>query len=29
MVPVRPGSSYTAEIDGIGSVEVSFTEVMP
>jgi 2-keto-4-pentenoate hydratase len=23
MVPVRPGSSYTAEIDGIGSVEVS------
>ena len=29
MVPVRPGSSYTADIDGIGSVEVSFTEVMP
>jgi 2-keto-4-pentenoate hydratase len=29
MVPVRPGSSYMAEIDGIGSVEVSFTEVTP
>jgi 2-keto-4-pentenoate hydratase len=27
MVPVRPGSTYTAEIDGIGSVEVSFAEV--
>ncbi|OSC31580.1 2-keto-4-pentenoate hydratase [Mycobacterium vulneris] len=26
MVPVRPGSSYTAEIDGIGAVEVSFEE---
>jgi 2-keto-4-pentenoate hydratase len=24
MVPARPGSSYTAEIDGIGSVEISF-----
>jgi 2-keto-4-pentenoate hydratase len=24
MVPVRPGSTYVAEIDGIGSVEVSF-----
>jgi len=29
MVPVRPGSSYTADIDQIGSAEVSFTEVMP
>jgi 2-keto-4-pentenoate hydratase len=28
MVPVRPGSNYAADIDGIGSVEVSFTEVM-
>jgi 2-keto-4-pentenoate hydratase len=27
MVPVRPGSTYVAEIDGIGSVEVSFGEV--
>jgi 2-keto-4-pentenoate hydratase len=27
MVPVRPGSTYVAEIDGIGSVEVSFAEV--
>ena len=27
MVPVRPGSTYEAEIDGIGSVEVSFAEV--
>jgi 2-keto-4-pentenoate hydratase len=27
MVPVRPGSTYAAEIDGIGSVEVSFAEV--
>jgi 2-keto-4-pentenoate hydratase len=26
MVPVRPGSTYTAEIDKIGSVEVSFAE---
>jgi len=26
MVPVRPGSTYVAEIDGIGSVEVSFAE---
>jgi 2-keto-4-pentenoate hydratase len=26
MVAVRPGSTYTAEIDGIGSVEVSFAE---
>ena len=24
MVPVRPGSTYAATIDGIGSVEVSF-----
>jgi 2-keto-4-pentenoate hydratase len=30
MVPVRPGSStYVAEIDEIGSVEVSFAEVTP
>jgi 2-keto-4-pentenoate hydratase len=27
MVPVRPGSKYTASVDGIGSVEVSFAEV--
>jgi hypothetical protein len=27
MVPVRPGSTYVAQIDGIGSVEVSFAEV--
>ena len=27
MVPVRPGSTYVAEIDGVGSVEVSFAEV--
>jgi 2-keto-4-pentenoate hydratase len=27
MVPVRPGSTYTAEIDGVGSAEVSFAEV--
>jgi len=27
MVPVRPGSTYAAEIDGIGSVEVSFAEM--
>jgi 2-keto-4-pentenoate hydratase len=27
MVPVRPGSTYAAEIDDIGSVEVSFAEV--
>lgn len=27
MVPVRPGSAYVAEIDGIGSVQVSFAEV--
>jgi 2-keto-4-pentenoate hydratase len=27
MVPVRAGSTYVAEIDGIGSVEVSFAEV--
>jgi 2-keto-4-pentenoate hydratase len=27
MMPVRPGSTYVAEIDGIGSVEVSFAEV--
>jgi 2-keto-4-pentenoate hydratase len=26
MVPVRPGSTYTASVDGIGSVEVSFAE---
>jgi 2-keto-4-pentenoate hydratase len=26
MVPVRPGSTYAVEIDGIGSVEVSFAE---
>jgi 2-keto-4-pentenoate hydratase len=26
-LPVRPGSTYVAEIDGIGSVEVSFAEV--
>jgi 2-keto-4-pentenoate hydratase len=26
MVPMRPGSTYAAEIDGIGSVEVSFEE---
>ncbi|MEB3061949.1 2-keto-4-pentenoate hydratase [[Mycobacterium] zoologicum] len=26
MVPVHPGSTYRAVIDGIGSVEVSFTE---
>jgi 2-keto-4-pentenoate hydratase len=26
MVPVRSGSAYVAEIDGIGSVEVSFAE---
>jgi 2-keto-4-pentenoate hydratase len=29
MVPVRPGSTYVAEIDEIGSVEVSFAEVTP
>lgn len=29
MVPVRPGSSYIADIVGIGSVEVSFAEVAP
>ena len=29
MVPVRPGSKYTAQIDTIGSVEVSFAEVTP
>jgi 2-keto-4-pentenoate hydratase len=29
MVPVRPGSTYVAEIDGIGSVGVSFAEVTP
>lgn len=29
MVPVRPGSSYAAEIDRIGSVAVSFAEVTP
>jgi 2-keto-4-pentenoate hydratase len=29
MVPVRPGSTYTAQIDKIGSVEVSFAEVTP
>ncbi|MFZ3302213.1 MAG: fumarylacetoacetate hydrolase family protein [Mycobacterium sp.] len=29
MVPVRPGSTYVADIDGIGSVEVSFAEVRP
>jgi len=28
MVPVRPGSRYAAEIDEIGSVEVSFAEVI-
>lgn len=28
MVPVRPGSGYAAEIDGIGSVEVSFAEAV-
>jgi 2-keto-4-pentenoate hydratase len=27
MAPVRPGSTYAAEIDEIGSVEVSFAEV--
>jgi 2-keto-4-pentenoate hydratase len=27
MVPVRPGSTYAAEIDGIGSIDVSFAEV--
>jgi len=27
MVPVRPGGRYAAEIDGIGTVEVSFAEV--
>ena len=27
MVPVSPGSTYVAEIDGVGSVEVSFAEV--
>jgi len=27
MVSVRPGSTYTAEIDGIGPVEVSFAQV--
>jgi 2-keto-4-pentenoate hydratase len=27
MVPVRPGSTYAAEIDEIGSVEVSFERV--
>jgi 2-keto-4-pentenoate hydratase len=26
MVPVRPGSTYVAEIDGVGSVTVSFAE---
>jgi 2-keto-4-pentenoate hydratase len=25
----RPGSKYAAQIDSIGSVEVSFAEVMP
>jgi 2-keto-4-pentenoate hydratase len=29
MVAVRPGSSYAAQIDQIGSVEVSFAEVTP
>ena len=29
MVPVRPGSKYTALVDGIGSVEVSFAEARP
>jgi 2-keto-4-pentenoate hydratase len=29
MVPVRPGSEYAAQIDTIGSVEVSFAEVTP
>lgn len=29
MVAVRPGSTYVAEIDRIGSVEVSFAEVTP
>lgn len=29
MVPVRPGSTYIAEIGGIGSVEISFAEVTP
>lgn len=29
MVPVQPGSTYEAKIDGIGSVEVSFAEVTP
>jgi 2-keto-4-pentenoate hydratase len=28
MVPVRPGSTYVAEIDEIGSVEVSFEQVL-
>lgn len=28
MVPVRPGSTYVAEIDGIGCVEISFAEVI-
>ena len=28
MVPVRPGSTYAAEIGEIGSVEVSFAEVI-
>jgi 2-keto-4-pentenoate hydratase len=29
MVPVRPGSTYVADVDGIGSVEVSFAEERP
>jgi 2-keto-4-pentenoate hydratase len=29
MVPVRPGNTYGAHIDGIGSAEVSFAEVTP
>jgi 2-keto-4-pentenoate hydratase len=29
MVPVRPGGAYLAQIDKIGSVEVSFAEVAP
>jgi 2-keto-4-pentenoate hydratase len=29
MVPVRPGSEYAAQIDTIGSVEVSFAELTP
>jgi 2-keto-4-pentenoate hydratase len=27
MVPVRPGSTYVAEIDGMGCVEIAFAEV--